>query len=66
MFGRLAEKHPNIKMAELNWANPGPAEFATAAEFIQSEEQKDLHPVYGRPADFDPNLGKFVPLCPYR
>jgi hypothetical protein len=53
-------------MASFDWAHPGPAELAIAAEFIQSEDQKELHAVFARPAEFDPKLGKFVPPCPYR
>ncbi|ROV99656.1 hypothetical protein VSDG_03101 [Cytospora chrysosperma] len=53
-------------MANFDWAHPGPAELAIAAEFIQSEDQKELHAVFARPADFDSKLGKFVPPCPYR
>lgn len=51
-------------MGDLNWAHPGPTELAIVADFIQSDEQKELDAVFARPATFDSKLGRFVPPSP--
>ncbi|ROV93685.1 hypothetical protein VPNG_08868 [Cytospora leucostoma] len=53
-------------MSGLDWSHPGQAERSVVAEFIQSEEQQELHDVFTRPADFDPQHGKFVAPRPYK
>lgn len=53
-------------MDDLDWVHPGPVELATVAEFKRSDEQKELHGVFSRPADFDPKLGKFVSPRSYK
>lgn len=49
----------------LDWTHPGRNELATAAEFIQSEDQMKLDAPFAVPATFDPDAGKFVSLPPY-
>lgn len=49
----------------LDWTHPGPDEFATAADFIQSEDQMKLDAPFSVPATFDSKTGKFVSLPLY-
>lgn len=49
----------------LDWTHPGRNELATAAEFIQFEDQMKLDAPFAVPATFDPDAGKFVSLKPY-
>lgn len=51
--------------AGLDWIHPGPKELATAADFIQLEDQMKLDAPFAVPATFDPDAGKFVSLPAY-
>ncbi|POS70850.1 hypothetical protein DHEL01_v210756 [Diaporthe helianthi] len=50
---------------DLDWSHPGPKELSIAAEFIQSEDQRNPNAPFALSANFDPNTGKFGSLTPY-
>lgn len=45
---------------DLNWTNPGPAEKAITAEFIQSKEAREIREIFPEPIPYDSEHSRFV------
>lgn len=54
------QPRPTPLIMALNWMDPGPEERAATAEFVQSEEARELRPAFAAASVYDADSGQFV------
>lgn len=50
---------------DLDWSHPGPKELSIAADFIQSEDQRNPNAPFALSATFDADAGRFGSIAAY-
>lgn len=56
----IAAAARGVTAMNLDWKKPGPAEKAVTAEFIQSDEAREIRQIVPEPPPYNAELGRFV------